>query len=250
MEWDIWVIVRALVTPLHTVIEFGARFGTSSCVLADATANSGRVVSVEVDASVYEHLMHNREQHRCNFHVVQGSVASTRLVRAGHGKLHSGYAFTMKSVDHSNRSSTVPNLRFTEVEDATKLRFDVAVVDCEACIGDVLGDGSGGVGTLVDQLDLIILELDGDHTAAHAQLYSSWTAKLLSRGFHRIWASQDTMDVYAQWSQQLYYHVWQRAVPLAGASHLPRYNRSSCSETRRRMNYTTAEIRCATSRGF
>ena len=122
----------------------------------------------------------------------------------------------------------------------------------EGCIsiGDVLGDGSGGVGTLVDQLDLIILELDGDHTAAHAQLYSSWTAKLLSRGFHRIWASQDTMDVYAQWSQRLYSHVWQRAVPLAGASHLPRYNRSSCSETRRRMNYTTAEIRCATSRGF
>lgn len=94
MEWDIWVIVRALVTPAHAVIEYGARYGTSSCVLAEATANSGRVVSVEPDTSAHADLLHNRQAHRCNFHIVLGTVAAHPLAHTGHGKMHHTYAFT------------------------------------------------------------------------------------------------------------------------------------------------------------
>jgi len=41
IELDEWIMVDALVTPKHSVIEFGARFGTTSCRLARATRNSG-----------------------------------------------------------------------------------------------------------------------------------------------------------------------------------------------------------------
>ena len=37
MEWDMWMMVNAFITPLDTVIEFGARYGTTSCVIAAAT---------------------------------------------------------------------------------------------------------------------------------------------------------------------------------------------------------------------
>ena len=45
IEWDEWMMVRALVRPHHRVLELGARYGTTSCALARATQNSGRVVA-------------------------------------------------------------------------------------------------------------------------------------------------------------------------------------------------------------
>ena len=53
MEWDEWQLVNGLVTPQDTVLELGARFGTTSCVLARRTGNSGAVVSVEPDKSIH-----------------------------------------------------------------------------------------------------------------------------------------------------------------------------------------------------
>ena len=46
IEGDEWTLVRALLKPSHHVLELGARFGTTSCVIAEATNNSGNVVSV------------------------------------------------------------------------------------------------------------------------------------------------------------------------------------------------------------
>lgn len=252
MEWDIWVIVRALVRPVHSVIEFGARYGTSSCVLADATGNSGQVVSVEPDASVYEALAHNREMHKCNFHIVKGTVASTALQHAGVGKAHSSYAFTTSAAGVRNTNGKVlPNLGLHDVERATGLKFDVAVVDCEGCLDHVLGDGKGGAGALVDQLDLIIIELDGG--PVHAQMYQRWSNSFHTRGFMRVWVSQDTMDPFAAWSKNLYYNAWQRIKPLPradGKLPLPRYNRSTCSETFHRLKYHPFELRCQSRKGY
>ena len=49
MEFDEWQLVRGLVRPANAVLELGGRFGTTSCVLAQQTGNSGRVVTVEPD---------------------------------------------------------------------------------------------------------------------------------------------------------------------------------------------------------
>ena len=47
IEGDMWTMVHALLSPANTVLELGARYGTTSCAIAVATNNSGRVVSVE-----------------------------------------------------------------------------------------------------------------------------------------------------------------------------------------------------------
>ena len=69
MEWDEWQLVNALVTPDDTVLELGARFGTTSCVLSKRTGNAGRVVAVEPDRSVHSKLIRNRDSHNCSFHI-------------------------------------------------------------------------------------------------------------------------------------------------------------------------------------
>ena len=69
LEWDEWLMVDALVSPSHCVLEVGARFGTTSCMLSRATNNSGKVIAVEPDRDVHTHLQSNRARHCCNFHV-------------------------------------------------------------------------------------------------------------------------------------------------------------------------------------
>ena len=49
VEWDEWQIVRAMVPKNSTVLELGARFGTTSCVLSEAVSPGGMVVAVEPD---------------------------------------------------------------------------------------------------------------------------------------------------------------------------------------------------------
>ena len=48
---------------------------TTSCTLAGALNNSGRLVSVEPDGSVHAALLANRASHWCNFHLLNGTVS-------------------------------------------------------------------------------------------------------------------------------------------------------------------------------
>ena len=75
IEADEWTLARALITPSSTVLEFGARFGTTSCLLSQMTNNSGFVASVEIDSSVFDDLEHNRRRHHCNFLIVRAAVS-------------------------------------------------------------------------------------------------------------------------------------------------------------------------------
>lgn len=79
MEWDQWVMASALLRHDDAVVEFGARWGTTSCMLARLTHNSGKVVSVEPDRNAHRALLQNRATHRCNFHAVLGTVSERPL---------------------------------------------------------------------------------------------------------------------------------------------------------------------------
>ena len=70
MEWDEWNLVRALVKPHNVVLELGARFGTTSCVLAERTGNAGNVVAVEPDPKAHKQLLRNRERHVRSTHKI------------------------------------------------------------------------------------------------------------------------------------------------------------------------------------
>ena len=173
MEFDMWLIVMALVTPDSTVLELGARWGTTSCVLAAATNNSGRVASVDPDTYAHPALSANRDRHWCNFHMVQSTVAARAMVHAGKGKTSKGYAFSVDfagalAAPASSRSRQttrpsalpLPNLPYPALERALNLRFDTLVLDCEGCVESTLFGTDGTYPPLIDQLRLLIVEHD------------------------------------------------------------------------------------------
>jgi len=136
LEWDEWNLVRALVRPRDTVLEFGARFGTTSCVLAEATGNSGRVISVEPDARAHATLLSNLRRNRCNVGVVLGTVGEAAQALRGTARYYGRY-------DQSTRDARVgeaslPRLGLHDIESAVGANVSVALVDCEGCLPSVM----------------------------------------------------------------------------------------------------------------
>ena len=225
MEWDEWNLVRALVRPHNVVLELGGRFGTTSCVLSEATGNAGSVVAVEPDPKAHRQLLHNRERHNCSFHVFRGTVGSVPIAlspRFAH------YA-TQTQLARPGQNA-VPNVDVAALEAKIGKRFDTLLIDCEGCIESFFGDGGGGGGSsrggsisssnrrLLSQLSLILLEED-----APAQVdYRRWHARLRRHGFERIWRTRDTFDPKAAWSRNVSHSAWRRGgLSAAPGSKLP-----------------------------
>ena len=187
VEWDEWQIVRAMVRPNSTVLELGARFGTTSCVLSEAVGGGGVVVAVEPDTSAQSLLLRNLVSHRCaNVHVVRGVVSSRPMLlgpRSGYGGVGTRTQAVSPSAVNSTRG-LLPSVRLRRLEQSIGRRVDTLLVDCEGCIGSVLGEDSLGE-ALLRQLDLILIEEDG--TGVPYESY--WWPRLAARGFVRAWRS-------------------------------------------------------------
>ena len=188
VEWDEWQIVRAMVRPNSTVLELGGRFGTTSCVLSEAVGADGVVVAVEPDASAQKLLLRNLVSHRCaNVHVVRG-VVSMRPMLLGPHSGYGGVGTRTQTVSPSAVSSTrglLPSVRLRWLEQSIGRRVDTLLIDCEGCIGSVLGEDALGE-ALLRQLDLILIEEDGIGDVPYE---SYWWPRLASRGFVRAWRS-------------------------------------------------------------
>jgi FkbM family methyltransferase len=85
--------IRRWVHSKATVLELGAQYGMTSCEIARAIQNSGRVVTIEPNPRVWAALHRNLISHNCSAHVLQGGL------QRGAQKL----------VDTSNRSATPSN---------------------------------------------------------------------------------------------------------------------------------------------
>jgi hypothetical protein len=184
-------MARALLTPQHTVVELGARYGTTSCVLAEVT--QGKVISVEPDGMVHSNLLLNRKTHRCHFHAWFGTISSEPLIVGGFmganysGSYRTNYeTTTMPAANRLNykdarvrNQRVLPNLgdagAIKELEKATGLRINTALVDCEGCIEHLWGT------SLLDQVSVVMIEEDGpaNYTDVHRQLRTL--------GFKRVW---------------------------------------------------------------
>ena len=78
-------MVAALVDSSHRVLELGARYGTTSCAIARAQRNSGKLVAVEPDGgtngALHKHLVYNRWRNQCNFAIMLGTVGARAPLR-------------------------------------------------------------------------------------------------------------------------------------------------------------------------
>ena len=197
IESDMWTLVRALMSPSATVLELGARYGTTSCVIAQAINNSGRVVSVEPDARALVALRQNLLSHRCNVGVFNGTVGRNaqslltdsasydrqRYQTRTHDAADANAAAASSTRSTRNALLRLDHLTVAALERLSGLTFDTLVVDCEGCLDDVLSDA------LLERLNLILIETDVPRKVN----YVRWHLRLVSSGFVRIWRLEDSM---------------------------------------------------------
>merc|ERR1711957_1134507 len=74
IEFPEHVLVRDWIPNSAAVMEFGARYGTTTCELAKKVGNSGRVIAVEPAITAWNDLEANLLAHHCHAHVVRGVV--------------------------------------------------------------------------------------------------------------------------------------------------------------------------------
>ena len=239
MEWDIWLMVDALLPSNATVMEFGARYGTTSCKLARATANSGHVVSVEPDWRVLPALLTNLQRHQCSVAVVNGTVTKSahRFIRERKGT--SGYAMRTRAAlpGDANRPAgpgllgvTLANMDFKALEARMGRTFDTVLIDCEGCIGDIDE-------RLLWQARLLILEEDMPNTVKRDNVrgYAGWHREFRQHGFTEIWLSRDSYTKKSRHEKQLY-SAWVRAD--AGQA------RDACADFALQKQYNLTQLEC------
>jgi FkbM family methyltransferase len=201
IEWDEWIMASLLVRPGSAILELGARWGTTSCFLAQFQNNSGRTVAVEPQADAHDLLLHNRETHHCNFYVLKGLVGDQplRFQPGGYGSRTSMQA----------EGPLVPNVPFAELEAFVGFQFDTLLLDCEGCIQDVLPLEEHQ--PMLQNIALILMEEDMADHLRHADQYKHWHMVFVKAGFRRIWHAHDTANPgAAQWSWALRHSAWIR----------------------------------------
>jgi len=167
--------IRDFINAKATVIEFGARYGLTTCEIAKALQNSGRLVSIEPDPLVWAALRANLHTHQCSAHVLRGGLAlrnlqirneSRQFEDEGDGTITTedtnatlggdgddDYSLQMRNREtegapHSQpcaaagaaagNCTAVPHVDLSTLHEESGLLFDTIVADCEGCLKAVL----------------------------------------------------------------------------------------------------------------
>mmetsp|Transcript_1744 Transcript_1744/g.4915 ORF Transcript_1744/g.4915 Transcript_1744/m.4915 type:complete len:353 (-) Transcript_1744:94-1152(-) len=183
-EFPEHALVRDWVPPDAVVMEFGARFGTTSCEIARKLNNSGNVVVVEPDLNVWDVLEANLKSHECNAHLLRGAVSSVDLHMAAKLNVKRGY---------SNRALqkggvVVPGYNLHEVESALGKKVDSLLIDCEGCAQDMMDQ----LGPVIESGQIKLLLIEGDMPVgakdchSHCMDYKKFFAYLAKHGFEQV----------------------------------------------------------------
>ena len=184
IESDMWTLARALLSPSHSILELGARYGTTSCVLAQVTRNSGRVVSVEPDPSAHAALRHNIRAHQCNVAVWRGTVGQTPQSILDPTR---NLTYDRRTRTAAHGEASLPCVSPADLERLAGFAFDAWVIDCEGCLTDALSPEV--LHRVGPRLELILLEADQPSRVS----YSRWHLRLEAAGFRRIWRLADSL---------------------------------------------------------
>lgn len=183
-------MVQKWIQPTSIVLEVGARYGTVSCAIAERQLQSGKMVSVEPDGTVWTALERNKVSHHCNFGVLKGVVGTTAMqiikVHAG----NQGYGTIAVPLGQQppppapGQSHELGNVAQAHTLDNVQqyfgMKFDTLVADCEGCLPALLAESPG----LAPQLKLILVESHTpaeEHAVAQLQAYGFQLVDRLSR---------------------------------------------------------------------
>lgn len=205
IEWDEWIMSAALVKPSSGILELGARWGTTSCILASLQNNTGRIVAVEPQSSVIAGLKANRDAHLCNFNILNGIVGE----KNGFFDSPGGYGSRTCVQQPCNGGEQVQAVKFEEVEAFVGFQFDTLLFDCEGCIQDILPLEDRQ--PLLKNIQLILMEEDMAIHLRQSNKYQHWHDVFVRAGFQNVWHSHDTFSPQsALWSWEIRHTAWIR----------------------------------------
>lgn len=190
IEKNSGAMVQKWIQPTSVVLEVGARYGTVSCAIAERQLQSGKLVAVEPDGTVWKALEKNRVSHHCNFGVLQGVVGTTsvQIIRVHAG--NQGYGTIAVPVGQApptpapGQSHSPGNVAQAYTLDLVQknfgMKFDTLVADCEGCLPTLLAESPG----LAPQLKLILAEVHNpseEHIIQQFQAYGFQLVDQFSR---------------------------------------------------------------------
>ena len=140
IERDMFSVAEDVITPQDVVLEVGARYGTTSCAVARYQGNSGNLIAVEADPSVWSVLQYNLARHSCNAHLVLGVMGEKDLVLVDEEQFINmplGYA-KVTSEDKTAKGTHVKHFSWDDIESQTGLKINTIIFDCEGCMFPIL----------------------------------------------------------------------------------------------------------------
>ncbi len=176
LEIDEQMIVPRYIHGDDVVLEFGARYGSVSCMINNKLWNSTNHVCVEPDKTVWEALEKNREVNHCAFHILKGFVSNTKQKMVG---LNAWNGYGARSVEATDTDSgDPPSYTLEQVKKKYNLKFNVFVADCEGCLEKFFDENPN----FYDELRLFIFERDYPETCNYPKI----ERELVKRGFKPI----------------------------------------------------------------
>ena len=158
IERDMFSVVSEVIQPDDVVLEVGARYGTTSCAVAETQQNSGKLITVEADPSVWGALTYNMDTHSCSGHQIFGVLGEKDLTLIEENmliKMPLGYA-KMTSEDEAVPGVRVAHFTWNEVEQKTGLKITSIIFDCEGCMFPIIA----AYGHKFSQIQKVIIEND------------------------------------------------------------------------------------------
>lgn len=152
------------IQPSDIVLEIGARYGQTTCMLKKLTAGKGDVIAVEPDRKVWAVLEENLKTHACNTQIVKGVVGKDKhIVQTAPGQYR---VITGNNVE----GITIPGSAYKDVMRGKKA--NVLAVDCEGCFVDFKEENPEAI---ADAYMLIIEDhTPEEHAAVRELLLAGW----------------------------------------------------------------------------
>jgi GR25 family glycosyltransferase involved in LPS biosynthesis len=162
------------VLPEDVVLELGGRYGSVSCMINYKLKSKTGQVVVEPDERVWNALERNKLVNKCEFEIVKGFLSAKKLALTKLDAWYGGYAATSVEAPESK----VPSYTLANIEERTKLKFNVLVADCEGFLETFFDENP----TFIKQLRLIIFEADYPEKCNYAKI----RIMLKSNGFNEL----------------------------------------------------------------
>lgn len=142
VEKETHLLVKQLINPKDVVLELGGRYGSTTCAVAVEQKNSGALIVVEPDPSVWSIHEFNKQTHNCASWSVFGVLGSEDMMVLELSEANEwlpGFTYNTKtSADTGANGVRVKHITWEQVETVTGLKVDTVILDCEGCWIDVV----------------------------------------------------------------------------------------------------------------